>query len=292
MKGFIQGICKSDLMVHTRVGQCSMFEGTPKGFIIHDKNTAFPIVETAFNTEIKKGITALGINRVVPLLSGFTDYQPTGGDVRTSQEGFGPEMPIGINAKRVDYIINAGGLCLFKQLKKYNGKQVRLLQVDNNDVAYGTVATIAGVDKVRGFLGTIWVTRRDNTGTNNPAIIFSVFLDANYENEESNLTAVTLTETYEGLTGVILRRTATGTAKFVIACSGDDLTSTFGTTLAVATLYKNPAGANPTTVVYNATSSTLTFTPAAASYKIEDAMVLAAANIEGYEGEDEYTDLT
>jgi len=291
MKGFIAGICKGSQKVHTKVGECSMFEGTPYGFIIHDKNVSYSLDDVVFNTEIKEGIIASGIDRITPLLGGLTDYQVTGGDVRTSQEGFGPEEPIGINAKRVDYIINKGGLCLLRQLKKLNGKQVRVFPVDNNKVAYGTVATIDGVDKFRGFLAQVWATKRDNTGSQNGAIIFSVFYDAEYENEEDKMAAIALTETIEGLTGVVLKKTETGKAKFVIACSGDDLTDTYKTTLATATLYKDSLGENPTTVSYDAATAELTFDPVG-KYTIADAETLNTAGIEGMEGEEEYTDLT
>lgn len=292
MTGFIAGVCKGSQKAHTKVGECSMFEGTPSGFIIHDKNTSFSLDETSFNTEIKEAIIASGIKRITPLIGSITDYQVTGGDVRTSQEGFGPEEPVGINAKRVDYIINKGGLCLLKQLKKLNGKQIRIFPVDKLKVAYGTVATLDGVDKFRGFLATIWATKRDNNGSQGGAIIFSVFYDAEYENEENNMAANVLTETVEGLTGVVLKKTAAGKAKFVIACSGDDLTDTYGADIAVPTLYKNTAGTNPTSVTYEAATSELTFVPAAGKYMIVDAEALDAAGIEGYEGEDVYTDLT
>ena len=292
MSEFISGICKADQAVHTRVGECSMFEDTPLGLILHNKNVPFTLDETTFNTELKSGIKAAGINRVTPLIGGVTDYQPTGGDVRTSQEGFGPETPIGINAKRVDYVLTEGGLCLYKQLKRFNGKQMRIILVDMQNVAYGTAAIIDGSLKFRGFLAKIWVTKRDNTGSQGAAIIFSVFYDASYENEESHLVSLALAERYEGLTGVVLKRTGAGEAKFVIACSGDDLTSTFGTLLGTATLYKDKAGLSPTAIAYNATTEVLTFTPATGSYKVLDAATLNAAGIEGYEGEDEYTNLT
>jgi len=208
----------------------------------------------------------------------------------TNQEGFGPEVPVGLNPKRVEYIINKGGLCLLRQLKKLNGRQVRIFLVDMANVAYGTAIMVNGVEKFRGFSATIWVSKRDNTGSAGGAIILSVFFSADYENEENNLASIGLTETIEGLTGVVLLKTGTGKAKFVIACSADDLTTTFQQDLAVATLYRDDSGANPTAVVYNAPTEDLTFTPVG-KYKIESADILTSANIEGMEGEDEYTDL-
>jgi hypothetical protein len=267
-----------------------MFEGKPNGLIFHNSGIEFSLDDVEFNSGIKDGITAPGIDRVTPLIGGVVDYQPTGGDVQTSQEGFGSDDPIGLNAKRVDITINSGGLCLLKQLKKLNGKQVRIFLVDNNNVAYGTVAVLNGVEKFRGFLCKVWAAKRDNTGSQNGAIIFSVFFAANYENEENNLAAIALTETYEGLTGVILKKTGTAKAKFVIACSADDLTTTYGDDLGVPDLYVNSAGGNPTGVVYSATTGDLTFTPAG-KYKIADAATLEANGIAGYEGEEEYIDL-
>jgi hypothetical protein len=268
-----------------------MFEGTPGGFIIHHKDKLFSVAEDTFNTEIKAGITAAGINRITPLLKGIADYQPSGGDVKTSQEGFAPETPIDINAKRVDITINRGGLCLLKQLKKFNGRQVRILLVDKKMLAYGTAIIRNGEEKHRGFLATVWATKRDNNGSQEGAIIFSLFFDGSYSNEEDNMFSTLLTEEYEGLTGVALKRTAAGKAKFVIACSGDDLTSTYGATLGEPTLYVNAAGVNPTGVSYTAATEDLTFTPVAA-YAIADAATLESEGIEGYEGEDVYTDLT
>lgn len=290
-KGFIAGNCKPNQKVHTRVGECAMFEGTPKGWIIHDKNESFSLDELPFNTEIKEGIIARGRKRLTPLLEGVTDYQPSGGDVKTSEEGFGAPTPIGINSKSVIYVINEGGLCLFKQLKKLDEKQVRILLVDKNNVVYGTVATIDGKDVFRGFLATLYSTRRDNTGSQTGAILFSVYYDANYENEERNMAAMSLTENIEGLTGVVLKRIAPGKAKLVIACSGDDLTDTYGADIAVPTLYVDEAGENPTSVTYSSATSDLTFIPAEAKYKLVDAKALSEASIEGIEGEDGYTDL-
>jgi hypothetical protein len=290
MSGFIRSKCDAGQKVYTKVGECAMFEGTPAGFILHHKDEVFPVDEAAFNTKIQSGIIAAGNARVTPLIGSITDYQVTGGDVKTSQEGFGPETPIDINAKRVDYIINSGGLCLLRQLKKLNGREVRLFQVDKTNMAYGTIATIGSAEVFRGFLARVWAAKRDNNGSQNGAIIFSVFYGANYGNEENHLASAELTQEYEGLTGVILKKTASGKAKFIIACSGEDLTATYGATLADATLYRNDAGAAPSTVAYNAPTEDLTFSPAG-KYRIADAAALIAEGIEGYEGEDEYINL-
>ncbi len=290
MNGFINGLCKTTEKAHTKVGDCTMFEGTPYGFLVHEKGNSFSMDETTFNTELQAALTAEVSSRITPLLGGITDYQVTGGDVNTSQEGFGPEVPIGINAKRVDYIINKGGLSLLRQLKKLNGREIRIFPVDVNKVAYGTTALAEGKEVFRGFLATLYATKRDNTGTQTGAIILSVFYSADYETEENQLAANPIHNELEGLTGVVLRKTASGKAKFVIAYSGDDLTEIYGATLAAPELYENTLGKNPTTVTYNEDSKDLTFVPTG-SYRIKDAATLKQADIDAVEGEETYTDL-
>ncbi|MDR1562259.1 MAG: hypothetical protein LBS54_04120 [Dysgonamonadaceae bacterium] len=285
--------CKSEEKVYTKTGQCAAFENRPAGFIITDESKEFSLVEETFNTEIQSGVTAAGGNRIYPLLSGqVTDYQVNGGDVKTSQEGFGPEEPVGLNNKSVVYIINKGGLCLYRELKKLNGRTVRVIPVDINGIAFGTVkSNVAGVDKFCGFQATIWVTRRENTGSQQGAILFSVYFGSNYENEDSNFTTLQLAKLVEGLTGIALKKTTSGKAKVISACSGDDLTETFGADLAVAGLYVNSAGTAPSSVSYNTATQDLSFTPSSASYKLADAQTLTAAGLEGVEGINEYVNL-
>jgi len=289
MKGIIASNCNPNNNPHTKVGACAMFEGTPSGLIFTHKDGLFSTEKEAFNLELADGVYAPGINRVIPVSSGIVALGLNGGDLKTSQEGFGPESPVGLNALREDYTITAGGICLYKQLTKLDKRQVRLFKVDQTQIAYGTVATIGGEDKMRGYLVTVGVSRRINTGEASGAIILSLFYDANFQNEDINGNSIPLTETIEGLTGIILRKgSAAGKASVIVACSGDDLTATYGTEFAEATLYEQEDGTNPTTVTY--LSGELTIAPAG-KYKIVDALTLKGVGIEGYEGEEEYVNI-
>jgi hypothetical protein len=288
MKGFVAGNCNNNDAAHTKVGECAMFEGSPQGILIADKNASFPVEQEAFNTAIQAAIYAAPPGRITPIMSGIYVLAVSGGDLRTAQEGFGPEMPNGINSLREDYTIAEGGYCLYKQLSKLNKKQVRIFKIDQANIAYGTITEIGGVDKMRGYLATIGVSRRLNTGEQTGAIILSILYSTNFQNEDFNAQSISLTGTIEGLSGIVLKKTTAGKAKVVLACSGEDLTEEYGSDLAVATLYKNPTGGNPTSVAYAA--GELTFTPAA-KYRIVDAAALKVAGIEGYEGENDYTDL-
>lgn len=292
MKRIIESNCAPNQKVHTKVGKCAKFEGTPHGWVIHDESESFPTDKALLNAALALGIYASGSKRIVPAIGGVTDYQVSGGDVKTAQEGFGPESPIGLNAKRSDYIINEGGLCLLGQLQKLNGMQVRIMPVDKNKTIYGTITKSGDKEVFRGFLATVFAARRENTGSQTGAIIFSVFYDADYENEEKNLSAIGLTQQLEGLSGVLLERTAAGKAKVVASCSNEDLTEVYGEDLAVPALYVDAAGENPANVEYNTATKELSFTPATGSYKIADAKTLKDADIEGLEGEEEYVDLT
>jgi hypothetical protein len=290
MKGFIESLCNAEGSVYTKIRGCAEFESAPLGIIIHDRDVSYTLKRDEFDTEIKNGITAPGPKRITPLLWGLTDFQVSGGDVRTSQEGFGRTRVIGINTKSIVLIYDEGGLCLFKQLKKLNGRLVRVFLVDNQLRAYGTAFTKDDVDKFRGFLAEIAVTRRDNTGTQSPAVLVTLYFDATYEQEEKNISGFLLSEQIEGLSGLVLKKTGTGKAKVIASCSLDDITAIYNDDIANPLLYVNGMGVRPTTVGYNAATEDLTFTPLGI-YKVADAAALAAVNIEGYEGEDEFVDL-
>ena len=292
MKGFIKGACPAKARVHTKVDSCSMFEGKPHGLIFHDARVSYTPDEDIFNDEIQAAITVEGAERITPIMQGITDYQPTGGDVQTSQEGFGPDVPIGLNAKSVIFVINKGGLCLYKQLAKLNGQTLRVLEVDNTRRAYGTAFDQKGEERFRGFLCTVYVSRRNNTGSQEGAILLNVYYSVDYEKEDNNVAAIPLAEDIEGLSGVLLKRVDVDKAKFVSACSDVDLTDTYNTSLEDVTIYQDKSGANPATVTYNAADKTLTFAPTGGSYRVADAATLITANIEGYEGEDVYANLS
>jgi hypothetical protein len=285
IKGFVTGNCNNNDFAHTKTGECAMFEGTPLGILITDKNQSFPIDEAGFNSAIQSGLTDLHPKRITPILENIEAMAPNGGDLKTSTVGFGSEKPIGWNGYREDYTITAGGSCLHKQLQKLFGKTVRVIKVDQNQVAYGTVVEEGGEDKMRGLLATIGVAKTPNTGEAAATIVLSVFYGANYKNEETNNQSIALTALPEGLTGIVLKKTSTGKAKIVTACSGEDVTDA---DYAEATLYKNTAGENPSGVAF--ANGELTFTPSG-KYRIADATALVAVGILDVEGEDAYTNL-
>lgn len=291
MKGFITSKCKTDDPAHTRMAQCSLFEAAPIGFIIHNKDYSFPSDSAGFNTEIENSMVSVGLKRAVPVLNGLVDYTPSGGDAKSSQEGFGPEVINGINPKKGKYTFDKGGICLFKQMSKMNGQEVRIFNVDKNKVAYGTVATIENEEVFRGFLATIFTERRENDGKATGGVIVTINYSEKYEEEQQAMASFQIDGELEGLTGIILQKTGgAGHAKVVVACSGDDLTRSLSDILDDPEIYADTMGKSPAGVSYNTATEDITITPTG-SYKIRDAEVLSSKDIDGYEGENIYTDL-
>ncbi|MCL1933054.1 MAG: hypothetical protein FWF53_04475 [Candidatus Azobacteroides sp.] len=289
--GTIGGICDDTDQPHTKQSGCSSFEGITDGFYFTNPGALFDTDEEAFNEEIKNAVYESGIKRVIPVF-GLTAVTVNGGDIRTNQEGWGPEMPTGTNAVREDYIIPLGGECLYKQVAKMNKRSMRVFRVDQAMKSFGTAIRQSDEIKQRGFLlNSVYVTLRKETEGQIGAIILSLFYSVNYENELINKHSVQLGEKAEGLSGIYLEKgSASGKAKVRITCSGDDVTSVYGSDLADRTLYLSESGTNPSSVEYNS-SGELTITPAG-KYRIADAATLKNAGIEGgYEGENIFGDI-
>ena len=288
--GTINGVCNENDQPHTRQSGCSTFEGITDGFYFTNQDGLFDPETEAFNQALKDAVYESGIKRVIPVL-GPVAVTVNGGDIKTNQEGWGPQMPVNVNAVREDYIVDTGGDCLYKQLSKMNKRSMRIFRLDQQMNLFGTAVKKDGELKFRGFLlSSVYVTLRKETDGQTGAVILSLFYSVNYENELINKHAVQLSEKIEGLSGIYLEKgSATGKAKVRISCSGDDITSVYGENLAVATLYQDESGGNPTTASY--ANGELTISPAG-KYKIADALTLKDAEIEGYEGENVYSDIS
>jgi hypothetical protein len=281
--------CKTNDYAHTKTGNCAIFDGTPTGLIFTDKDSLYSMDGETFDAEIREAVYKKGKDRVTPLMYGIVAMSVSGGDLRTSQEGFGPETPNGLNALREDYTIDSGGFCLYKQLSKLNGRQMRVFKIDASGNIFGTAIIKDGEEKFRGYSATIGVSRRISTGEQTGAILLSILYRTNFQNEDINTHSVEFSGgDIEGLEGIKLKKTAAGKAKVITSCESEDITELLGADLAEPDLYVSKTGTKPTAVIY--ASGELTFTPAAA-YRIVDAAALQAANINGYEGENEYVDI-
>jgi len=270
-------------------GKCDKPEGLTDALILTDPNALYPLNSEEFLAGIDGWVADNGIMRMLPI-TGVQNDTVAGGEISTSQVGWGPTLPVGISAASSLFQIE-GGLCLYKELAQANGDNYRVFRVDNQGMIYGTVVTRGGVDYFAGFDARIWaITTKASDLTTAGAINLGVYYTSNYENELKNLNAIKLDTIPEGLVGVFLHAgTTSGTAKVVSSCGGDDYTSNFAEQWTTTDFVDN-AGASPTNVVYDSTNQILTITPAG-SYRVANASVLAASDIYGIEGINQFTQI-
>ena len=182
MSGVIVGTCKP-VIAFTGLGACAMFEQQPKGLILTTTDFKVPKAYVAnIGTYVQQQAKLPAGAKVFPLLDGLVNVEPSGGDVRISQEGFGESKVNGHNPYQEIFTFTKGGLCMLKQLLKLHGSDMRVFFVDDNYVTYG-VETEDG--DVQGFNVNVGVSYRKNVGTAVSAIILTLLYSNHYYNEFS-----------------------------------------------------------------------------------------------------------
>lgn len=287
--GQIIGNCSKD-RPRTGKGRCDKTEGLTTSLILTDPNALYPLDSAEFIEGMEGWVSDTGIMRMMPV-HGLINDTPTGGEVSTSQVGYGPTSPVNLSAYSNLFQIDAG-LCLYKELSKANRDTYRVFRVDSQGYIYGTVVTKNGVNYFAGFEAKVYCYPGKATDlTTEGGVFLGVYYGSDYELEMQNINAFEVGKIPEGLVGVLLQKgTTSGTAKVVGSCGGDDYTTLYGADW-TQTMFVNSTGANPTSVVYNASTGLLTFTPVA-DYKVASASVLADGNILGLEGIDDLVSLT
>lgn len=289
--GTIQGNCQSETP-YTGIGSCPKQEGKIADLLITDNKALYPIDPQTFIAALAANVSASGRMRIFPIKN-VVGMTLNGGDINAPDLGtYGGPAPANLNAKNVAYQIDAGD-CLYKELSKFNKRKVRVFRVDDQGYIYGTVVERNGEKYFAGFEATLYAVRTPSDGSNSYNLSLYVYYTPNNEQEEINMNAfeVGLAKIPDGLIGIMLRKgTASGTASVVTACGGDDITAEYGDKWTVDA-FLNASGAKPTSVTFAEGTGLLTFEPAAA-YRIAPASVLAAADIEGYDGVNELVDLS
>ena len=232
MKRFSAACLKGGIPA-TKVGSCQPFEGTPSKILIFTQDWVDSIPFDGVNIEtIQDGIDE---GLIIPITEGIVNYEPTGGDSRALQEGFGETMYDGWNAKTGVYTIVKGGMCLLSQLMILDGqlgyiavvdeKGFMVATIDNkNALAEGVTNSNTLLKSIRGFKCNIGVAKRDNTGAQVGAILLSIALSNEYFNEMQNVISVDVTdETLEPLASVVVDVRG-GNIFTVDECSGEVVT--------------------------------------------------------------------
>lgn len=290
MIGQIESNCKTSTPL-TGAGSCSKQEGKTSALIVTALNAYFPIEKAEFMSELDKSVIAVGTNRIFPIKN-VVGMTINGGDINAPDLGtYGGPMPTNLNAKNIAYQIN-GGDCLYKELAKLNKRKMRLIKVDDEGYAYGTIAKRGDKFFLVGYECTLYASRVATDGSTAYNLSLYVYYTPNNEDEEKNMVAINvgLVNVPDGLIGVVLKKgTGTGTASVITQCGAEDITTEYGEKWK-ATMFLNSAGESPTTVTYNASTGILTFEPAAA-YRVAPASVLDP-DIPGIEGINEMVDLS
>ena len=237
MSGVIVGTCKP-VIAFTGLGACAMFEQQPKGLILTTTDFKVPKANVAdigiyIRQQAKLPVGA----KVFPLLDGLVNVEPSGGDVRISQEGFGEGKVNGHNPYQEIFTFTKGGLCMLKQLLKLHGSDMRVFFVDDNYVTYG-VQTEDG--DVQGFNVNIGVSYRKNVGTAVSAIILTLLYSNHYYNEFSALTSFSLPTNTQGTKQVAfvdasaMSGSSVTSVKLQLLCSGLNVTPLIASTMNTA----------------------------------------------------------
>lgn len=236
MNGFLNVNCGVEGQAFTRIGNCSAFEGTPKALIFHPVDSSYDATDKSlFTTDIDAD---LATGKAFAIVDGIVNVEPTGGESRVQQEGFGPSKANGWEAYSEVYTITAGGFCLLKQLLKVDGQDYRMFLVDDKDAIYGE-AVKSGTE-IRGFKVSLGVSRRANTGTEGAAIRVAAHYSLDYFKQMTRVTAVE----YDGddiitVTAIrLMNGEATKQFHLVDACSGEKLDGATIATLNPATSLK------------------------------------------------------
>jgi len=234
---FLNGTCENVLAAFGKE-TCASFKGLPKGFLFSEADFKLPMEGTFYDEYGVSLGTALEVfNDLVPFTTAgrrpqvmayypnVTNMETSGGDVRTSQEGFGGIMPNGRNAFSETYTIIDGGECLYKQLIKLQGRELRMFKIDDQDVLFGVLDK---ADNLKGYAVHIAVTERPNNGSNVGAIILNVYYTADYQKEREREVAISLGDEIKTLRVLTIKNGVANVTRYfqiVYACSGRSITA-------------------------------------------------------------------
>lgn len=281
--GNIISSCATDNPL-TGNASCDRLEGLTDMLILTDVNARYPIDPEAFNEGLQEWINTSGTMRMMPVKNIWNDTV-SGGEINTSQVGYGPITPTGLSAASSEFQIGAG-LCFYKELSRANKNKYRVFRIDKEGYIYGTVKVVAGESYFVGFEATVFArTTKATDDSTEGGVFLYVSYSANYENEMKNVNAFQVNNIPDGLIGVTLQKGAgAGQVKVISSCAGSDVTSDHQWS---ADAFVNKNGEAPESAVYSAETGFITIAPSG-SYKIQTADKLKTLDITGIEGVNNY----
>lgn len=285
-KGRIASNC-SDSSVRTGLTNCDRQPGTITALGLTPINALFPTDEQEFNDALEGYVSDTAL-RLMPIKR-VNQATRNGGDINAPELGtYGGARPIGQNAVNIAYQID-GGMCLYKELSKLNGRTVRVFEMDNSNYLFGTVVTKAKTDYFAGYEGQVYVTFTPTDGSALGYITLTVYYPISHEKEVQNAMSLQLPNGLpDGLVGVELEAVGADSVKVFTVCDHTDVTDIYKDEWDTS-MFITKDGTDATTATY--ADGVIKLAPTG-EYRVADASVLAAGNITGLDGVRNYVSIT
>lgn len=285
-KGRIANNC-SDSSVRTGLTNCDRQPGRTTALGLTPISSLFPTDEQEFN-EALEGYVSDAALRLMPV-KGVAGATRNGGDINAPELGtYGGARPIGQNAVNIAYTID-GGMCLYKELSKLNGRTVRVFELDADNYLFGTVVTKANTDYFAGYEGQVYVTFTPTDGSALGYITLTVYYPISHEKEVQNAMSLQLPNGLpDGLVGVELETVGANSVKVFTVCDHTDVTDIYKDEWD-ASMFITKDGTEATTATYS--DGVIKLAPTG-EYRVAGASVLAAGNITGLDGAETYVSIT
>lgn len=281
-KGRIASNC-SDSSVRTGLTNCDRQPGRIAALGLTPISALFPTDEQEFN-EALEGYVSDAAYRLMPV-KGVAGATRNGGDINAPELGtYGGARPIGQNAVNIAYTID-GGMCLYKELSKLNGRTMRVFELDADNYLFGTVISKAKTDYFAGYEGQVYVTFTPTDGSALGYITLTVYYPIAHEKEVQNTMSLQLPNGLpDGLVGVELELEGTDSVKVFTVCDHTDVTDIYKDEWE-ASMFVTKEGRGATTATY--ADGVIKLAPSG-EYRVADASVLVAGNITGLDGVEMY----
>lgn len=285
-KGIIASDC-SDNRVRTGLTNCDRQPGRIVALALTPAGAMFPTDAAEFNDALE-GYVSDTVLRLMPV-KGVAGATRNGGDINAPELGtYGGARPIGQNAINIAYTID-GGMCLYKELSKLNGRTVRVFEMDADNYLFGTVVTKAKTDYFAGYEGQVYVTFTPTDGSALGYITLTVYYPISHEKEVQNAMSIQLSNGMpDGLVGVELEAAGADSVKVFTVCDHTDVTDIYKEDWDTS-MFVTKEGTDATTATY--ADGVIKLAPTG-EYRIADAAVLAAGNITGIDGVEKYVNIT
>ena len=285
-KGRIASNC-SDSSVRTGLTNCDRQPGRITALGLTPISALFPTDEQEFNDALDGYVSDTSL-RLMPV-KGVAGATRNGGDINAPELGtYGGARPIGQNAVNIAYTID-GGMCLYKELSKLNGRTVRVFELDADNYLFGTVVTKANADYFAGYEGQVYVTFTPTDGSALGYITLTVYCPISHEKEVQNTMSLQLPNGLpDGLVGVELEAVGADSVKVFTVCDHTDVTDIYKDEWD-ASMFITKDGTDATTATYS--DGVIKLAPTG-EYRVAGASVLAAGDITGLDGAETYVSIT